>query len=95
MSLKSLSWSSPTAASACRFLSRPRHRCLSFDTPLSPSLNVIANLTDTTTNAPIDCMNALISIVGFMNWTISINTKRLLPVQADFLNHDTGRPQRR
>jgi hypothetical protein len=39
-------------------------------------------------------MNALIFIADFMNWTISIDTARLLPVQADFLNHDTGTPQR-
>jgi hypothetical protein len=85
MSLKLLSWSSSSAASARRLLSRSSHQRLSFDALLPPPINVAAYVSEAAINAPIDLANVLIFI---------IDTARFLPVQAGFLNHDTGTLQR-
>jgi hypothetical protein len=86
MSLRLQSWSSSSAASARRLLSRSSHQRLRFDAPPPPPIFVAAYAA--VTNAPIDLMSIL--IFGFSAWKISIDTERLLRVQAGSLNRGTG-----
>ncbi|SRR6266571_3352296 len=94
MSLKLPSWSSSSAASARRLLSRPGRRRPSFDSPPPPPIDVATNAAEAATTAPSDRMNAVIFIVGFVTWTMSIDTARVPPVRAESLNRDTGTAQR-